>query len=285
MPEVRETLWCNHCQRNTGHTRQGVNHILHFLITMFTCGAWVFVWILLGLTASSNSSHCVNCGTAYSRKIHRGTLDPPPTPPPLQDGPYVERGELNGTHGSSPAPRRSTLSFSTMALIGVLGVLVVGVLATALVNWNHRRDGARAPGEFTGGDPTSVSPRSGRSQATKDDLPPHRFSESSRPGQGRSQIRAVVPIGALTENEFRSLAVDLAEANPALGGAYLVQFFDSETCLRGWDGTGLLRNKDWPHWLCRITVNTRSSGRLYAATFKLALDETTGLERADVLRR
>ncbi len=70
-----------------------------------------------------------------------------------------------------------------------------------------------------------------------------------------------------------------------IGGAYLVHFFDNKISLDGWGGTGLLREIDWPHWLCRITINTDNDGNLYAATFKLAVDGETGLERNDVLRK
>ena len=116
------------------------------------------------------------------------------------------------------------------------------------------------------------------------ELPPYRFSPSTRPGGGRSQIRAVVPLRTFTSSELKRLAVRLAKVNGVGGGSYLVQFFDNEMCLRGWDGTGLLRDSDWPHWLCRVTVDTNSRGELYARTFKLAVDENTGLERTDVLR-
>jgi hypothetical protein len=34
----------------TGHP---VNHILHFLVTIFTCGLWVIVWILLVITGGT----------------------------------------------------------------------------------------------------------------------------------------------------------------------------------------------------------------------------------------
>jgi hypothetical protein len=31
-------------------TGQKVNHTLHFLISVFTCGLWLIVWLILGLT-------------------------------------------------------------------------------------------------------------------------------------------------------------------------------------------------------------------------------------------
>ena len=116
-------------------------------------------------------------------------------------------------------------------------------------------------------------------------LPPHQIAPSSRPGKTKAQIRAIVPLGELTENEFKQVAVRLANENETTGGSYLVEFFDDKSCLQEWDRTGLLRDLDWPHWLCRVTVETDMRGELYTRTFKLAVDESTGMERTDVLRQ
>lgn len=116
-------------------------------------------------------------------------------------------------------------------------------------------------------------------------LPPHKYIRTSRIGKSRSQIRAVIEPGAYTEQEIRQISLRLAKANWFIGGAYLVQFFDDNSCLQGWDGSGLLRESDWPHWLCRVTINTEKDGEFYAATFKLAVDGISGLERTDVLRK
>lgn len=115
-------------------------------------------------------------------------------------------------------------------------------------------------------------------------LPPHKFSQPYRLGRARAQLRAIVPLQTYTKQELMKLAVQLAEIYKPHSAATLVQFFDDVKCLEGWDGTGLLRDSDWPHWLCRITVDTNSEGQLYARTFKLALNEQTGLPRKDVLR-
>ena len=79
--------------------------------------------------------------------------------------------------------------------------------------------------------------------------------------------------------------VSFEEAKSVFYDEFAIQFFDDESCLQGWDGTGTLRESDWPHWLCRITVDTDSRGELYARTFKLAVDGSTGMERTDVLRQ
>lgn len=118
------------------------------------------------------------------------------------------------------------------------------------------------------------------------ELPDHKFGPSSRPGRAKSQIRAIVKLGSLTEADFRQTAVDLCKKYESrAAGSFLVQFFSDASCLEQWDGTGLLRDSDWPYWLCRITVETDNSGKLYARTFKLAVDENTGQERTDVLKQ
>lgn len=60
------TIWrhCKVCKRQTKHSKQGTNHILHLLITLFTCGAWVFVWGFLLLCDVLTPYHCEECGKA-----------------------------------------------------------------------------------------------------------------------------------------------------------------------------------------------------------------------------
>jgi hypothetical protein len=117
-------------------------------------------------------------------------------------------------------------------------------------------------------------------------VPPHKFSPPILLGRERAQIRAIVDLGVLTENDFRQTSVKLCNKYKyRAGGAFLVQFFSDISCLEQWDGTGLLRDSDWPYWLCRITVDTNRNGDLYARTFKIAIDENTGAERTDILKK
>ena len=116
-------------------------------------------------------------------------------------------------------------------------------------------------------------------------LPVHKFNPSSRPGQSKSQLRAVIQPGAMTEQELRQLAVRLCDKyDDQAYGSFLVQFFASDVALDNWGGTGALRDSDWPVHLCNVTVETDTGGGLYANTFGLALDEQTGEARSDVLR-
>lgn len=43
--------------------KQGVNHVLHLLLSLVTCGIWVFMWIFLTMKNSANPYRCPHCGT------------------------------------------------------------------------------------------------------------------------------------------------------------------------------------------------------------------------------
>jgi hypothetical protein len=80
-------------------------------------------------------------------------------------------------------------------------------------------------------------------------LPPHKFKLSS---SKRSQIRVFV-IPPKSEDEWKEIAVRLC-THPSTTH-YLVYFFDDESALKDWDGTGELRESDIPHWLCKAVVD------------------------------
>lgn len=68
MPQVLEYVWCEACGKNTGHMREGANHIVHVLLTLFLCGFWLPIWIIAAVAAHSSPSICNNCGGQYSAK-------------------------------------------------------------------------------------------------------------------------------------------------------------------------------------------------------------------------
>ncbi|HUQ72559.1 MAG TPA: hypothetical protein VM165_23730 [Planctomycetaceae bacterium] len=39
-----------------------VNHVLHLLATVFLCGFWLPIWILMALTAPTRYLRCLSCG-------------------------------------------------------------------------------------------------------------------------------------------------------------------------------------------------------------------------------
>jgi hypothetical protein len=59
------SAYCHVCERRVLAIGKAPNHILHFLITMFTCGLWVIVWILLAAGTIGNY-RCTRCGSPVS---------------------------------------------------------------------------------------------------------------------------------------------------------------------------------------------------------------------------
>lgn len=64
--DVRRQELCRCCGKVTLHERDPdpVNHILHLLLSLFCCGFWIPIWILLTLTATSRQIRCLTCGHA-----------------------------------------------------------------------------------------------------------------------------------------------------------------------------------------------------------------------------
>jgi hypothetical protein len=59
---IQETQrFCPTCQRHILARRPGTNHILHFLIVVFTCGMWALVWAWQGVKLGG--WRCSWCGS------------------------------------------------------------------------------------------------------------------------------------------------------------------------------------------------------------------------------
>lgn len=43
-------------------TRQGVNHVLHLLLSIFLCGLWFPVWLIIAASSSGDAYFCTFCG-------------------------------------------------------------------------------------------------------------------------------------------------------------------------------------------------------------------------------
>ena len=43
------------------------NHLLHFIITFFTCGLWIIPWVLIAVEAEFRPFRCPTCGTAGTK--------------------------------------------------------------------------------------------------------------------------------------------------------------------------------------------------------------------------
>lgn len=68
MKELHDQHFCHTCQRPTLHTArlETPNHVLHLLISVFTCGLWLPVWLVLIVATKSAPWRCSQCGGTYA---------------------------------------------------------------------------------------------------------------------------------------------------------------------------------------------------------------------------
>jgi hypothetical protein len=62
--------FCKTCNKQTLHLYNvdNCNHILHLLLSVFTIGFWIPVWIICGLSSGRGQPTCTVCGTKASGK-------------------------------------------------------------------------------------------------------------------------------------------------------------------------------------------------------------------------
>jgi hypothetical protein len=52
------------CQTVVLGRRDKANHLLHFIITFFTCGLWIIPWVFIAIGPEGKPFRCPRCGTA-----------------------------------------------------------------------------------------------------------------------------------------------------------------------------------------------------------------------------
>ena len=68
MPNYIEASdFCDHCGRQVLVRKETPNHVLHLLLSLFCCGGWWIVWLILILASMSNDWYCTRCGRVTSR--------------------------------------------------------------------------------------------------------------------------------------------------------------------------------------------------------------------------
>lgn len=61
MPTEQTSAFCYNCRSQKLFTKQTPNHLIHLLATLFLCGLWLPVWILIAIT-SNTPYRCSWCG-------------------------------------------------------------------------------------------------------------------------------------------------------------------------------------------------------------------------------
>jgi len=79
MPFKEKSAFCSACDKQVLVRKQVPNHVLHFLITFFTCGLWIFVWPLIALKKAGDEWLCTLCGRpAISQSAYEASLSHQP---------------------------------------------------------------------------------------------------------------------------------------------------------------------------------------------------------------
>ncbi len=53
--------YCRRCKKMTMHVQPSTSHVLHLLLSIFTFGIWLIVWVLAAV-ANSSQKACTACG-------------------------------------------------------------------------------------------------------------------------------------------------------------------------------------------------------------------------------
>ena len=67
MADQETAAQCPKCQRQVLARRPAPNHLLHFIITFFTCGLWVVPWLAITF-GGGKPWLCPTCGSAVVQR-------------------------------------------------------------------------------------------------------------------------------------------------------------------------------------------------------------------------
>ncbi|MEQ1642153.1 MAG: hypothetical protein ABL959_01760 [Pyrinomonadaceae bacterium] len=159
MAIQQSSFYCPVCQQQRLFTRQeSVNHILHLLVTLFSCGLWAFVWIILTLSHNPRF-HCSQCGHSDAYKY---LANPNLRSQEAQhNASQASHGDESVTSAKAVFHWFSGLSSQakalTIVLVAVLGVFVIGVAYTSSRNAGINRTSNSNANAITSPDTISIS--------------------------------------------------------------------------------------------------------------------------------
>lgn len=70
MPQI-SSRYCSRCRMHVAALRGAPNHVLHLIVTLFTCGVWVIPWIFFSM---NQGYHCPQCGKTLSSTFDKLVL-------------------------------------------------------------------------------------------------------------------------------------------------------------------------------------------------------------------
>ncbi len=67
MGQLQITAECSYCRMTRLFTKAGPSHILHLLLSVFTVGLWLPVWLIIVVLGAFQPYRCTVCGKAKLR--------------------------------------------------------------------------------------------------------------------------------------------------------------------------------------------------------------------------
>lgn len=161
-------------------------------------------------------------------------------------GDTVARDAKTCPHCGIDSPGKTALRKLGESLLGVF-VLAVVILALAASCSSQPEVNANNNQKTTEAHPAAAEKK----------LPQHLFKKSRRYPNGRSQILAIVKDHPKTMDEWEEISLALASKYDA--DFILITYFNDESKLRNWDGTGGPGSSDWTHWLGGMLVDSNGA--------------------------
>lgn len=100
MPLEQYRAWCPYCESTRLFTRPAPTHLIHLVITLFTCGLWILVWFAVSISCAFGRWTCNVCGCEpgrYDPDLYHDEEEEENTLLPLSE---------SGHEPSPPLPRR-----------------------------------------------------------------------------------------------------------------------------------------------------------------------------------
>jgi hypothetical protein len=63
MPLIQTQHHCPTCNAPRLFTKDGTNHLVHALVTLFLCGMWIPIWVLATISNNLTPGRCAVCGS------------------------------------------------------------------------------------------------------------------------------------------------------------------------------------------------------------------------------
>jgi len=61
--QLQEQIFCPTCNQQRLFCKDGTNHLVHAIVSLFLCGLWIPVWIIAAMLNSGKPYRCQQCGT------------------------------------------------------------------------------------------------------------------------------------------------------------------------------------------------------------------------------